>query len=108
MSAIATSNAEGVLAPMLDLPGASARLTITNTQGLHARAAAAFVRALSGLSAEVQVSWEGRTVNGRSMLDLMTLGAPRGSVLEVKVSGADAEAALAALTKVVENRFYEE
>jgi len=42
------------------------------------------------------------------MLDLMTLGAPRGSVLEVQASGADAEVALAALTKVVENRFYEE
>jgi phosphocarrier protein len=66
------------------------------------------VRALSGLNAQVLVSWEGRTVNGRSMLDLMTLGAPRGSVLEVQTSGADAEAALTALTKVVENRFYEE
>ena len=84
------------------------RLTLTNTQGLHARAAAAFVRALSGMSAQVLVSWKGQTVNGRSMLELMTLGAPRGSVLEVQVSGADAEAALAALTQVVENRFYEE
>lgn len=86
----------------------SARLTLLNTQGLHARAAAAFVRALNGLSADVQVSWEGRTVNGRSMLDLMTLGAPRGSMLEVQVSGIDAQSALEALTKVVENRFYEE
>lgn len=86
----------------------SARLTLLNTQGLHARAAAAFVRALNGLSADVQVSWEGRTVNGRSMLDLMTLGAPRGSMLEVQVSGTDAQSALEALTKVVENRFYEE
>ena len=93
---------------MPDSLGARALLTLTNTQGLHARAAAAFVRALSGLNAQVLVSWEGRTVNGRSMLDLMTLGAPRGSVLEVQTSGADAEAALAALTTVVENRFYEE
>jgi phosphocarrier protein len=93
---------------MADLPTVSAQLTLLNTQGLHARAAATFVRALSGLSADVEVSWEGRTVNGRSMLDLMTLGAPRGSVLDVRVSGADAQAALAALTKVVENRFYEE
>ncbi len=89
-------------------PTASAQLTLLNTQGLHARAAATFVRALSGLKAEVEVSWEGRTVNGRSMLDLMTLGAPRGSLLDVRVSGDDAVAALAALTKVVENRFYEE
>ena len=93
---------------MSDPPHVQARLTLTNKLGLHARAAAVFVRALSGLNVQVLVSWEGRTVNGRSMLDLMTLGAPRGSVLEVQVSGADAEAALAALTKVVENRFYEE
>ncbi len=89
-------------------PTLSTQLTLLNIQGLHARAAATFVRALSGLKAEVEVSWEGRTVNGRSMLDLMTLGAPRGSLLDVRVSGDDANAALAALTKVVENRFYEE
>ncbi|MBI3300589.1 MAG: HPr family phosphocarrier protein, partial [Deltaproteobacteria bacterium] len=68
---------------MPDSPCARVQLTLLNTQGLHARAAAAFVRALSGLSVQVQVSWEGRTVNGRSMLELMTLGAPRGSVLEI-------------------------
>jgi len=89
-------------------PTLSAQLTLLNTQGLHARAAAIFVRALSGLNAEVQVSWEGRTVNGRSMLDLMTLGAPRGSKLEVWISGADAPSALEALIRVVEHRFYEE
>jgi phosphocarrier protein len=93
---------------MVDCLTVSAQLTLLNSQGLHARAAAAFVRALSGLNAAVDVSWEGRTVNGRSMLDLMTLGAPCGSVLLVQVSGADAEAALAALTSVIENRFYEE
>ena len=93
---------------MSDSPRAQGQLTLINIQGLHARAAAVFVRALSGLRAEVTVSWQDRTVNGRSMLELMTLGAPRGSVLTIAVSGVDAEAALAALTKVVENRFYEE
>jgi phosphocarrier protein len=83
-------------------------LTLTNKLGLHARAAAAFVRALAGLQAQVTVSWEGRSVNGRSVLELMTLGAPQGSALEIQVSGVDADAALAALTTVVENRFYEE
>jgi len=85
-----------------------ASLTLTNKLGLHARAAAAFVRALAGLQAQVTVSWEGRSVNGRSVLELMTLGAPQGSALEIQASGADADAALAALTTVVENRFYEE
>jgi phosphocarrier protein HPr len=84
------------------------QLILKNKQGLHARAAAVFVRALSGLSVEVLVSWQNRAVNGRSMLDLMTLGAPCDSVLEVQINGADADAALAALSKVVEDRFYEE
>jgi len=93
---------------MGEIPSAFARLTLLNTQGLHARAAATLVKALKGLSVEVQVSWEGRTVNGRSMLDLMTLGAPQGSVLEIQINGVDAEAAMAALRKVIEHRFYEE
>jgi phosphocarrier protein len=93
---------------MVDPSTAYARLTLLNTLGLHARAAATFVKALTGLHADVQVCWEDRTVNGRSMLDLMTLGAPQGSVLEVRASGVDAEAALAAVTKVIEDRFYEE
>ena len=84
------------------------QLILKNKQGLHARAAAVFVRALSGLSAEVSVSWQNRAVNGRSMLDLMTLGAPYGSVLEVQINGADANTALAALTKVVDDCFGEE
>ena len=93
---------------MTDDTSVRAQLTLKNTQGLHARAAAVFIRALTGLRAEVSVSWQNRVVNGRSMLDLMTLGAPYGSVLEIQVNGADADAALAALTKVIEDRFYEE
>jgi phosphocarrier protein HPr len=84
------------------------RLTLVNSQGLHARAAATFVRIAQGLNVEIWVRWDGRTANGLSVLDLMALGAPCGSVLEVEVHGHDAEAALAALTKAVENRFDEE
>jgi len=93
---------------MSDESNLCVQLTLKNKQGLHARAAAVFVRALSGLSAEVSVSWQNRAVNGRSMLDLMTLGAPCGSVLEIQINGTDADAALAALSKVFEDRFYEE
>ncbi|NOT54262.1 MAG: HPr family phosphocarrier protein [Deltaproteobacteria bacterium] len=93
---------------MADESNLRAQLTLKNKQGLHARAAAVFVRALAGLKAEVSVTWQDRVVNGRSMLDLMTLGAPYGSVLEIQINGADADAALAALSKVAEDRFYEE
>lgn len=93
---------------MSDESNRTAQVTLLNKQGLHARAAAAFVRALNGLRVDVTVSWQNQTVNGRSMLDLMTLGAPCGSVLEITTSGVDAEVALTKLTEVIANRFYEE
>ncbi len=89
-------------------PHVQTRLTLLNTMGLHARAAAAFVKALKDLRVEVSVSWEGQTANGRSILDLLTLGAPQGSVLELQIQGDDAEEALAALTRLVADRFDEE
>ncbi len=84
------------------------QLTLLNAMGLHARAAAAFVTALKDLAVEVTVSWKGQTANGRSVLDLLTLGAPQGSVLELRIRGDDAEEALATLTRLVTNRFDEE
>ena len=89
-------------------PPLHARLTLLNAMGLHARAAASFVKAIKDLQVEVSVSWEGQTANGRSVLDLLTLGAPRGSVLELQIQGDDAEEALSTLTRLVANRFDEE
>ncbi len=83
---------------------AVARLTLAHPEGLHARVAASFVQTLRNFQAEVTVGWEGRTVNGRSVIELLTLGAPYGSVLEVQTTGQDAVAALAALTQIVEQR----
>ena len=85
-------------------PPAAARLTLAHPEGLHARVAASFVQALRHFQAQVTVSWDGRTVNGRSVIELLTLGAPCGSVLEVQTTGEDAVAALAALTPIVEQR----
>ena len=93
---------------MASIDHVQTQLTLLNTLGLHARAAATFVRALKGLEVEISVRYAGQTVNGRSVLDLLTLGAAQGSVLQVRISGIDAKAAHAALTAVVEHRFYEE
>lgn len=93
---------------MRETPSVHTQLTLTNTLGLHARAAALFVRTLSGFQAQITVSWGDRTVNGRSVIELMTLGAPQGSVLNVQGTGEDAAAALAALATLVEKRFDEE
>ncbi len=82
----------------------AALLTLAHPEGLHARVAASFVQTLRNFQAEATVGWEGRTVNGRSVIELLTLGAPYGSVLEVQTTGQDAVAALAALTQIVEQR----
>ena len=68
-------------------PPTLVRLTLAHPEGLHARVAAMWVRSLRDCEVEVTVSWDGRTVNGRSVIELLTLGAPHGSVLEVRISG---------------------
>lgn len=89
---------------MADSSHALAHLTLVHAEGLHARVAALIVQTLRPFQAQVHVSWEDRTVNGRSVIELLTLGAPQGSTLVVEVNGDDAEAALAALSDIVEQR----
>ena len=88
-------------------PTVRATLTLKNPLGLHARAAALWVRTVSRFAAQVTVTIGGQRVDGRSVLELMTLGAPQGSVIEVEASGMDAPELLAAVTELAENNFYE-
>ncbi|NWH07086.1 MAG: HPr family phosphocarrier protein [Alphaproteobacteria bacterium] len=85
----------------------SRELAIINSRGLHARASAKFVRLASSFSSEITVSKDGISVNARSMLGLLTLGAAAGTAVTVSASGADADAALAALADLVAARFGE-
>lgn len=89
-------------------------ITITNKRGLHARAAAKFVKAVSSFSAEVSVvkrtedaDAENAPVNGASILGLMMLGADPGSTLEISATGSGASDVLAALRELIENKFGE-
>lgn len=84
------------------------RLEVRNRLGLHARAAAQIVQALAPLAADVQLSKDGTTVDARSILGVMTLGAGQGSWLEVTCSGPDAAAAMAALENLFARKFDEE
>ena len=81
---------------------------VINKRGLHARASAKFVKLAADFDAEVTVSREGQTVDARSIMGLMMLGAGPGSVLELKAEGAEAQAALDALCALVESRFDED
>jgi phosphotransferase system HPr (HPr) family protein len=86
----------------------SRQVEITNTLGLHLRAADQFVRLARQFRAEVWVACDGRTANGRSILDLTTLAAACGSQLELEADGPDAEAALDALTGLIGRGFDEQ
>ncbi len=83
-------------------------IEIINKRGLHARASAKFVKLAADFDAEVTVSRDGQTVDARSIMGLMMLGAGPGSILELKAEGAEAQAALDALCELVASRFDED
>jgi phosphocarrier protein len=89
-------------------PAARRRVTVSNAKGLHARAAAKFVRLAQQYEAEVTVSRDGVDVGGQSIMGLMMLAAGPGTEIEIAAAGPDAEAAVAALAALVEGRFGEE
>jgi len=90
------------------VPTARATATICNTRGLHARASAKFVKLASGFEAEIHVIREGVTVDARSIMGLLMLGAGNGSAIDISAEGTDAVAAVAALGDLVARRFDED
>ena len=86
----------------------SVSLTIANKKGLHARASAKFVQLAESYEAEILVTKQGETVQATSIMGLMMLGAGLGSTIALSASGPQAEAALAALAQLVEDKFGEE
>lgn len=80
---------------------------IVNQRGLHARAAAKFVRLADEFSCRIQVVRDEQSVAGTSILGLMLLGAGVGTELTIQGDGEDAEAAVAALTDLIERGFDE-
>jgi len=82
--------------------------TICNERGLHARAAAKFVKVAEQFDAAVMVSKDGMSVVGTSIMGLMMLGASKGSQIEIEVTGRAAESAMAALTALVSDGFDED
>jgi phosphotransferase system HPr (HPr) family protein len=84
-----------------------AEFTIGNELGLHFRAAALVVRALEEFSSNVTISNGDTTADARSVLDLMTLAAARGTPIVVEAEGPDAEAAVTALGRLIAANFDE-
>ena len=83
-------------------------LAITNKRGLHARAAAKFVRTAGQYDAAVRVAFKGQEVSGLSIMGLMMLAAGIGSTVELACSGRQAMEAMVALSALIESKFGEE
>jgi phosphocarrier protein len=83
-------------------------ITIVNQRGLHARAAAKFVKLAGQFDAEITVSRSGQEVSGLSIMGLMMFAAGPGSEIELSARGAQADEALDALQELVESRFGED
>ena len=86
----------------------SRQVLITNRRGLHARASAKFVTLASGLGTELTVEKDGSKVTGTSIMGLMMLGAAKGDTIVISAEGEGAETAVAAMCRLVEERFGEE
>ncbi len=87
---------------------AKATVEIINERGLHARASAKFVKLAGAFQSRVQVTREDQTVDALSIMGLMMLAAGPGSTIEILADGVDAQAAVAALSRLVASRFEED
>jgi phosphocarrier protein len=75
--------------------------------GLHARPAATFVKLASTFDSDINVSYDGRTANAKSILTVLTLGVHKDSEITITAEGDDADEALAALKQLVDDNFGE-
>jgi len=80
---------------------------VRNERGLHARAAARFVRLATRFTAQIRVGHDGKMMDGKSILSLLLLAAGCGTALTITADGADQTAAAAALAQLVESGFGE-
>ena len=82
-------------------------LTIVNEKGLHARASAKLVEVVEGFDAQAEISKDGLSASGDSIMGLLMLAASKGSSIDVETSGPDAAALAAALEALVADKFGE-
>lgn len=83
------------------------RLAIVNEKGLHARASAKLVEVVEGFDAAAEVSREGMSASGDSIMGLLMLAAAKGTTIDVKTTGPDADALAEALEALVADKFGE-
>ena len=82
-------------------------VTVTHEVGLHARPASMFVQTAAKFSSDIEVTHGETTVNAKSILGVLTLGAHKDAEIIIKAEGEDAEDALQALEQLVLDNFGE-
>ena len=82
-------------------------IKITNKLGLHARASAKLTQTAGAFKSQVWISRNGRRVNAKSIMGVMMLAAGQGTSVQIEAQGADADQAIAALTKLIADKFGE-
>lgn len=86
-------------------PVVTRTVVVGNPQGLHARPAELFVKTASQYQARIEVIKDAQRVDGKSILNILTLAAVQGTELRIEASGPDAQAALDALSGLFERNF---
>ena len=86
---------------------ASAKVEIVNKLGLHARASAKLTQVASAYKCEIWLTRNERRVNAKSIMGVMMLAAGKGATITVDAEGEDAGAALAAVLKLIADKFDE-
>jgi len=82
-------------------------ITISNKLGLHARASAKLTKLAGGFQSEISISRNDRRVNAKSIMGVMMLAAGIGSMVEIEIDGPDEQAAMDALTALINDKFGE-
>ena len=85
-----------------------ATTTIENKTGIHARPASVFVQTASKFKSKVQIKAKGKTVDAKSILMIMSMGLTKGTEITLSAEGPDEADAVAALKKLVDDKFGEE
>lgn len=81
---------------------------IQNKLGLHTRAAAKLVDTAKRFASRIELTYRDRTVDCKSIMGVITLGAQKDNVLELRIQGEDENEALAAITHIIDTKFGEE
>lgn len=89
-------------------PALERQFEIPNRLGLHARAAAQLVRLANRYSCDIRLTKEEMTVNGKSIMGVLMLAAPKDTIVTVRAEGADAAEALDAIGELIQAKFGEE